>query len=323
MKRLKDAPASRRMTAACNVHVEERSMQSSPLAQACARAAATAAATSALLFAALTVQAQPAPVVPRLALGTAPPAWPALTLPQALALADSAYPALKSRQAQLAAAEGAQTDANALLSSNPVLSLEQTRRSVPLAGQPPESRREWHTGLSQPLEIAGQRGYRRDAATAALAALRSEIEDARRVARTTVSERFHRVLARQQRVALEGEAVTLFDETAVAIQKRRVAGEDTRLDANIAAVEAERAHNQLAISQEQLLDARIELATSLQLPPSNLPQAVGDLGMPQRDLPLADLLASVDAQPRLRALRDRESSASADSSWSRPASIRT
>ena len=264
-----------------------------------AHAIAMAAATGAILLIPVTAQAQPAP------------ALQSLTLTQALARVDSANPALHATQAQLAAAEGAQADADALFASNPQLSLDRRRRTVPLADPSSGSRSEWSAGLSQALEIAGQRGYRRDAAAAGLSALRAEIEGVRRAARAAVSERFHRVLALQQRVALEVEAVQLFDDTANAIQKRRAAGEDTKLDANIATVEAERARNQLALAQEQLIDARTGLAATLQLPPASLPQAVGELAMTQRSFTLGDLMRSVDEQPRLRALRDRESSATA------------
>ena len=232
-----------------------------------------------------------------------------LTLGEALSLAESANPTLRAKQAQMAAAEGVQTDANALLFNNPQLSTDLTRRSVPQGGQGNERRQEWSAGLSQTLEIAGQRGYRREAADAALAALRAEIADARRTARATASERFYRVLSLQQRVVLEDQALKLFEGTATAIQKRRAAGEDTKLDANIATVEAERARNQLAIAQEQLLAARSELSATIQLPPSSLPEVVGELTMTPRRFSLAELLAAVDAQPRLRALVERENSA--------------
>ena len=106
-----------------------------------------------------------------------------LTLGEALSLAESTNPTLRAKQAQLAAAEGVQADANALLFNNPQLSTDLTRRSVPQVGQGNERRQEWSAGLSQTLEIAGQRGYRREAADAALAALRAEIADARRSAR--------------------------------------------------------------------------------------------------------------------------------------------
>ena len=273
-----------------------------------AHAIAMAVVTGAIFFIPLAGWAQPDALSAPAAPTATSASLQALTLQGALALVDSTNPAFKAKQTQLTAAEGVQTDANALLSSNPQLSVDQVRRSVPIAGQSSENRREWRAALLQTLEIAGQRGYRRDAAAAALSALRAEIEDTRRIARTTVSERFHKVLALQQRVGLEVEATKLFDDTAAAIQKRRAAGEDTKLDANIAAVEAERARNQLAVAQEQLLDARSELATTLQLPAASLPQAVGQLSLPQRGLTLSDLMASVDAQPKLRALQDRENS---------------
>ena len=287
-------------------------MRSKTLALAIGMACATWAAGS-ILFLPSAAQAQAAGMPPASGQAGLPVtgglAAQRLTLSEALSLAESANPTLRAKQAQLAAAEGVQTDASALLFNNPQLSTDLTRRSVPQAGQSNERRQEWRAGLSQTLEIAGQRGYRREAADAALAALRAEIADALRTARATTSGRFYRVLALQQRVVLESQALKLFEGTATAIQKRRAAGEDTKLDANIAAVEAERARNQLAIAQEQLLAARAELSASIQLPPSSLPEAAGELTMRPRRFTLAELLAAVDAQPRLRALVERETSA--------------
>lgn len=287
-------------------------MRSKTLAYAIGMACATWAAGSTVFMpAAAWAQAMGTTQVPARAGASEAGATVArrLTLSEALGLAETANPTLRAKQAQLAAAEGSRTDANALLFNNPQLSTDLTRRSVPQAGQSNERRQEWSAGLSQTLEIAGQRGYRREAADAALAALRAEIADALRTARATAAERFYRVLALQQRVALEEQALKLFEGTAAAIQKRRAAGEDTKLDANIAAVEAERARNQLAIAQEQLLAARSELSATIQLPPSSLPEVVGELTMTPRRFSLADLLAAVDTQPRLRALVERENSA--------------
>lgn len=234
----------------------------------------------------------------------------ALTLDNALVQAESANPTLKFKRAELAAAEGAQANAAAWFNSNPEVSLAKTRRDVP---QPlgTDRYREWNTGISQALEIAGQRGHRVDAADAAITALRAEIADTRRQVRAEVAERFYRVLALQQRTEIESRALKLFDDTAAAIQKRRVAGEDTKLDANVASVEAERARNQLAVAHEQLLEARGELSARLQLPTTQLPQAVGDLTANRSAYTLNDLLTAAESQPRLRALVERENSADA------------
>jgi cobalt-zinc-cadmium efflux system outer membrane protein len=238
------------------------------------------------------------------AAGTGP-----LTLTEALRLAETASPAVRSRDAQLAAAEGSRREAASLLFNNPELSIERTRRR---ATAPDGSAREWGLGIAQPIEIGGQQARRREAASASLDALRAEIEDARRQARAEASLRFHAVLAAQRRVRLEQRSVELFDSTAQAIAKRRSAGDDTRLDANVALIEAERARNALAVSQEHLQDAKGELATALQLPPSAVPEVIGELGVPSgTPLPygLDQLLASAQSLPKQRALAAREDAA--------------
>ena len=234
-----------------------------------------------------------------------------ITLDEALRQASVASPLLRARQSQLFAVQGAQADAAALFRSNPELSGSGTRREVPQTGASSDHYREWSVGISQPIEIAGQRGHRREATSAAAAALAAEVDDVERQARAEVAERFYRVLALQQRVELETRAVSLFETTAEAVQKRRAAGEDTRLDANVASVEAERARNQLAVAKEQLLDARSDLAAKLQLSPQTLPQAVGELAISGRISSLAELVDAAAAHPRLRALAERERAADA------------
>jgi outer membrane protein, heavy metal efflux system len=236
----------------------------------------------------------------------------AMTLAEARHLADTANPTLRTKRAQLMAAEGLRTDAAALLYNNPQLAVENTRRAVPQDGQPSERVREWSAGVSQAIEIAGQRGHRLAASEAALVALRADIEDTQRQLQSEVAQSFYRVLGLQQRAALDEEALKSFESTAAAVQRRRSAGEDTKLDANVAAVEAERARNQLAQTREQLLDARSDLAARLQLPPDALPQALGDLAEGARTVYTQEaLLASVDAQPRLQSLAARQESARA------------
>lgn len=228
----------------------------------------------------------------------------ALTLDEAWRLAEQANPALRRKLAQQAAVEGAVQDAGALLFNNPQITWEATRRDVPQAGLPDERRKEWSAGISQTLEIAGQRGHRVAAADAMRSAQAAELEGMRRDVRAVVAQQFYRVLALQQRVAIETQALSLFEQTAAAVTKRRAAGEDTKLDANVAAVEAERARSQRDAALEQLIDARSELAVSLQYAPAQSVEVTGEL---THDLdrpipPLDRLQSSLLAQPRLRAL---------------------
>lgn len=241
---------------------------------------------------------------------TAPTLTP-LTLQDAWARAALANPTLRAKKAQLDAAQGARTEANALLFNNPQLSIDGTRRQVPQFGSGDERRKEWAAGLSQAFETGGQGRFRRDAAAAALEALHHEIADTQRQVRSEVTTRFYRVLTLQQRIELETQALKLFDDAAVAVQKRRQAGEDTKLDSNVAMVEAERARNQLALAQEQLLEARGELAARLQLADAAVPQAQGDATPVATGYTLNDLLNNLETQPRLLALAEREKSANA------------
>lgn len=240
-----------------------------------------------------------------------PPEAP-LTLAQAWRQAREANPALRALQAQRAAIQGALEDARAPLYNNPAVSLEGTRRDAPRASQPAEHRREWSAGVFQTFEIAGQQGYRRDAAENALAAQQAEIVAKRSRLHAEVAQAFFKVLALQQRLDVELQAAKLFDDTAAAVHRRREAGEDTRLDANVALVEAERARNLSGQAREDLLDARADLFALLQWPAGNAPPVQGDLADRfGTRYTLEALLASTEAQARLQALAARQESAHA------------
>lgn len=122
--------------------------------------------------------------------GTTAPTLTPLTLQDALARAALANPALRTKQAQLAAAEGVRNDARAPLFNNPQISLENTWRQVPQLGSGDERRKEWAASLSQAFETGGQGRFRRDAAAAALEALHHEIADTQRQVRSEVTTRF-------------------------------------------------------------------------------------------------------------------------------------
>lgn len=253
----------------------------------------------AFTLAASVVQAQQvAPVAP-------------LTLDEVLRQAEAASPLLRTRQGQLALAEGLRRDAAAPLYNNPELTAAQTRRR-PESGSAGESASEPSFGISQPFETGGQQRYRRESASATLDAIQAEIADARVQVRSEAALRFSAALAAQRRVQIEERSLSLFEASAQAVARRREAGEDTRLDANVARIEAERARNALTLAREQLLNARAELATVLQLPPAQLPEVVGDLADAIPHAYTADELErSVQALPRVRALLAREAAARA------------
>jgi cobalt-zinc-cadmium efflux system outer membrane protein len=232
-----------------------------------------------------------------------------LTLHDALRLAEESNPALLAALAGIQAAEGQLTDTRGLLWNNPQVSTDQIRRRAPLPSGIEQTFPEWTLGFSQTFEIAGQQGYRRQAAELDLAATRENIGEIRRRVRAEVELRFTRVLILQNRIDIEREALEIVENSAAVVRKRVAAGEDSRLDGNLASVEAERGRNQFTVLQEQLIDARSELAASLQLPPTNLPEAIGVAEVTPATYTLEFLLAEAANRPQLRSLDFREQAA--------------
>ncbi len=232
-----------------------------------------------------------------------------LTLDQAWQLAEAGNPALLTARANLVAAEGQLTDARAFLWNNPQIAGDGVRRDIPHNGFDNQRGREWSAGISQTFEIAGQQGFRREAAARELAAVQSQLQETRRQVRAEVEQRLVRVLTLQLRIGTEEEALKLVDDAAEAVRKRVIAGEDSRLDGNLAAVEADRGRNQLAALREQLIEARADLARALQMPPEALPEVAGELAPVSADYSLDQLLESAANRPQLRALELRVAAA--------------
>jgi cobalt-zinc-cadmium efflux system outer membrane protein len=232
-----------------------------------------------------------------------------LTLDTAWRRAEDKSISLIAARAAVIAAEGAAEDTRGLLWNNPELTTDQTRRQSPQPDLTTPRYREWGAGLSQTLEIAGQQGYRREAARQELAAARYAAEAARRDLRAEVERRFVQVLALQARLANEREAVALVESTATFAGKRVAAGEDSRLDANVALIDAGRARNQLASLVDQLLEAKSRLAELLQWPAESLPMPTGELDTPILLPPLAEVLTSARERTLVKSLYARESAA--------------
>jgi len=231
-----------------------------------------------------------------------------LTLEDALRIAGQANPALNTAQASRYALEGQLAESRAPLWNNPTANFDPSRRTAPQVGAPNLRYGEWSAGLSQTFEIAGQRGYRLQAATDELAAVDAAIAEVRTQLRFEVEERFVKVLSLQRRILLENENLKLVEAAATSMGKRLAGGEASRLESNIARVEAERTNNQLGLLDEQLIAARAELAELLQLPSERLPEVSGEIARVEAYTREA-LLDLVAQRPQLAALARRESAA--------------
>lgn len=231
-----------------------------------------------------------------------------LTLEQAWQQAEQANPLLRATQANLAAAQGELSDAGALLWNNPQISTERRSLNVSQTGQSINNK-DGVSGLSQTFEIAGQQGIRQRAAEKNFAAIQESIAETKRQVHADVEQRFVRVLSLQLRIQTEESTLKLIEDAAKAVGKRVAAGEDSRLDGNLANVEAERAQNQVSILREQLVQACVDLSALLQMPPDQIPEVTGSLDVDISSYTLWDLLASVARRPLLNVLDYREGAA--------------
>lgn len=232
-----------------------------------------------------------------------------LTLEQAWQLAERANPTLLSTQAGLDAAQGELKDTRAPLWNNPEIFGEVRDRDSSGAGGAGANNLEGGFGVSQAFETGGQQRARRAAAQQNLAATQEDIQETRRQIRAKVETRFVDVLSLQQRIQSEQETLRLIEQTSQVVKKRVAAGEDSRLEGNLAKVEAERAQNQVSLLSERLTQARAELAALLQLPAENLPEVTGSLEPPPSTYTLDNLLERAANRPALRALEFRENAA--------------
>jgi cobalt-zinc-cadmium efflux system outer membrane protein len=232
-----------------------------------------------------------------------------LSLESAWALAEKNNPEIQRVNSGLEAIKGEISDANASLFNNPTLNVEGGSRKLYDPANSDSRRTEWRTGISQTFELGGQQGLRQQAAEARLSALQQEMAETRLRIRAETEERFIQVLALQQRIETEQHTLELIERNTSLAGRRVAAGEDSKLDGNLAIIEAERARNQISVLQEQLIRARAALATSLQLTEHTLPVVTGVLQPATTGYRLNDLLASIANHPGIRALSWRQEAA--------------
>lgn len=233
-----------------------------------------------------------------------------LTLDEAQRIAEQNHPLLRSTRSEVSATEAELQESKALLWNNPQLSAEARQRRLGQVNEPDVSRRDAALGISQTFETGGQPRARRAAAQAALEANQATVEATRREVRAETAQRYFQVLALQRRVQMEQEGLGLVQRAAAMVAKRVSAGEDSRLDGNLATVEAERSVNQLAQAREQLLQAQYALAATLQLPPGATPEASGDLTPPAQTYTKDELLSLAARHPKVQAAEARTRAAS-------------
>ncbi len=172
--------------------------------------------------------AQPAPLVET-----------RLTLTEARDLALRANPELRAARLDIRIAEAELGQASLLLQSNPSIDV--------LAGGPGTE-----IGVSQELEVAGQRGARRGAFLAGVDRATARVLDGARSMIADVDRAFYRLAAAIQREQLAEEVLALNRRLEDAASRQLAAGDISEIDRNLAVVELGRARSRaLAVRRER------------------------------------------------------------------------
>lgn len=177
-----------------------------------------------------------------------------MTLAEARALALAANPELRAARLDVAIAEGESRQAGLVVRSNPEVEV--------LGGGPGTE-----VGLSQELEIAGQRGARRQAGLAGVDRATARVLDATRSMVAEVDRIFYRLAADLQREQLANEVLALNQRLADVASRELAAGDISQLETNLATVESGRSRARALGVRREREATQGELDRLLGLPP--------------------------------------------------------
>ena len=149
-------------------------------------------------------------------------------------------PELKAKRHALGFAQGRAQQAGLLFQSNPRFSVEAESPTSGRSGTSVE------LNLHQELEIAGQRGFRSEAAEKNLSQAKLSIEDAERLLGLEVTRTFYNILALQQGIADLREVLATQESLLQAGEKRFAREDITILELNTLRLDRDQVRNELA-----------------------------------------------------------------------------
>jgi cobalt-zinc-cadmium efflux system outer membrane protein len=182
-----------------------------------------------------------------------------LDLPAALQHALRDNPEIKAKRYSLGIAEGRAEQAGLLFQNNPRFSVETESQTSGRSGTSVE------LNLLQEVEIAGQRGYRYEAAQKNLAQAQLSIDDAERLLRLEVTRTFYNLLALQQSIT-DLKEVFAAQQNLLETGEKRFAREDiTILELNTLRLDHDQVRNELANKLRERVAVENELRRLLGL----------------------------------------------------------
>jgi outer membrane protein, heavy metal efflux system len=210
-----------------------------------------------------------------------------LSREEAVALALERSPRLLAARAEALSARARLEGASLPAQSNPEL-----QGAVGPRLRPDSRGLDVSVGVSQRLELFGQRGARQEAAAAQLTASQARLRALQVTLAAEVRGAFARVLAAEQELRLTDEGQGLARQALGAAEERQQAGAASRIEVNTARVELGRAAHARVLAQRRQTLARGELRLLLGLAPEESLELRGELRPEPPEAPSLDALVT-------------------------------
>jgi cobalt-zinc-cadmium efflux system outer membrane protein len=223
-----------------------------------------------------------------------------VTLDELLAFAERNSPALQIAVRRRRYGEAAREGASPLLRENPTLAFGIGPR-FDTAGT---SGYDFAASLGQPIEIAGQRGLRLDAADRLGERLDADVAAARWEIRRQVTLAYRAAIVGRERVRIADSLVAFAEEMLRIARRRLAAGEATAIDVRVAEGDTAQARQAKILAEQELRQAQLTLCELTGWPIETPPVPRGALEAPRPVPALRDALAvAAERHPELRAKR--------------------
>jgi cobalt-zinc-cadmium efflux system outer membrane protein len=221
-----------------------------------------------------------------------------VTLPELLSYAERHAPAVQVAMRRRGHADAARRGADPRLRENPTMEFG----IGPRFGQASDRDFDFFASLGQPVEIAGERGLRLDAASRLGEQLDAETTATRWEVRREAILAYRSAVVARERVAIADRIVAFTEEMLVIARRRLAAGDATGIDVRVAETELAQARQAKLAAGQDLMTARIRLAEVTGWPIDTPPSVPAGLGAPRAVPTLAAVMeVAQDRHPELRA----------------------
>lgn len=223
-----------------------------------------------------------------------------LTVEQAVETALETNPDLLAARQELEVARGRKVNAFLFNRFNPNVNGQVWNRKNPGSGNATDSQ----VMLSQEVEVAGQRGLRREEAVRNVSQVEAQVKNRERLITGEVKRAFFQALTLEKVLKLRKEIETLNRRIRDASRARFKAGVIPIMEYNLAEIRYGQARKETLVAQASIRNKMVDIRRLLGWEPDRSIELDGQLRNPPQRVPLPDLLQRAQSQrPDLLAAR--------------------